>query len=84
MPLQVGSKLVQSKEVEPERNRGNGLTSADKLAFLISQSHRDEERIIRAGRKALTSVILYLPPENNSVSNRAKVKFETIKLTRSF
>jgi len=74
MPLQVGSKLVRSKEGDPEGNRENGLTSADKLGFLISQMHHNEERIIRASRKALTSDILYLLLGNNSVSNKAKVK----------
>ena len=37
----------------------------------------------RAGPRALTSDVVLLLLENNSVSNRAKVKFETVELTES-
>jgi len=52
---------------EPQGNRENGLTTTDKLALMISQSHRNEERIVKGESKSTYVYNGFFCSENNSV-----------------
>jgi len=69
----VGMVEVRSEQRrEPQGNRENGLTTTDKLALLISQSHRNEEQIVKSESKTTYIYHCSFYSNNNKFTSTTK------------